>query len=415
MDRHLPADVRRTNGVRGLVRAALPIAGLAIVLTLLPAWLRPSLSRARIRTSVVTAGPMDAVVEATGTVLPEIERVLTTPVDARLLRVLKRAGMTVARGEPVAELDLVETELAWNRLVTEARIADTQASKTRITLERLLADLDGRIERTALTVELLGARADGQERLLDEGLASPHAALEARMAARQAAIELAQLKREREHAERAAALESAGLAYQREALDKQTAQARRLLELGTMRSDRAGVVTWVLSQEGTMVRRGDLIARIADLSSFHVEASVSDVHAARIRPGAPVLVAIDEDVRLAGSITQVAPSVEGGVVRFQVGLRERSHPLLRPDLRVDVMVITSRKARALKVRQGPFDDGSGRVQTFVIRGHRAIRRSIRLGLRGSNEVEAISGVSEGDEVVISDVRDYVHLEELEVR
>jgi HlyD family secretion protein len=415
MDRVLPNDVRRTLTMRRIVRVAAPLAGLAAVLTLLPGWIRPSVGRARIRTAIVQTGPLEAVVTASGTVMPEVERVLASPVDARLLRVLKRAGMPVTAGDPIAELDLSESELAWDRLVTDVRVTDNEASRARLALARSLADLDGRIQRAELNLQLLTARADGQERLFAEGLASRQDAREARLAARQAAIELDQLRRERGHAEGSAALESESLALRREALDRQAAQARRLLDLGTARADRTGVVTWVLSHEGSLVRRGDVLARIADLRSFRVDAAVSDVHAARIRTGTPVRVQINDETRLEGTITDVSPSVEGGIVRFQVGLREYSSPLLRPDLRVDVLVITDRTPRTLKVRQGPFDDASGHAQTFVIRDNRAIRTQVRFGLRGSDEVEVLSGLREGDEVVISDMRDYLHLEELEVQ
>jgi HlyD family secretion protein len=414
MDRELPEDVRRRRTMRRIARVAMPIAGVAAALTLLPGWIRPSVARARLRTAIVEAGPLEAAITASGTVIPEIERVLASPVDARLLRVLRRPGMPVSAGDPVAELDLSESELAWDRLVTDARVTDNEASRARLAVARTLAELDGRLERAELTLQLLTARADGQEKLFAEGLASQQDAREARLAARQAGIELSQLRRERGHVERAATLESEGLTLRREALDRQAAQARRLLERGTARADRTGVVTWVLTQEGSMVRRGDVLARIADLSSFRVDAAVSDVHAARIRAGTAALVQLDEGTRLDGAITEVSPSAEGGIVRFQVGLREHSSAL-RPDLRVDVLVVTDRKRRTLKMRQGPFDDASGNAEVFVVRGSRAIRTSVRFGLRGSGDVEVLSGLREGDEVVISDLRDYLHLEELEVQ
>lgn len=415
MDRVLSDEVKRGDRIRRAAKVLLPVAGVAVVLALLPGWMRPSISRARIRTAVVETGPLAAVIEASGVVMPEIERVLSSPVDARLVRVLRRAGDPVSEGDPVAELDLAESALALDRIVTNAGISSNQQSQARLGLQRSLADLAGRIERKSLELQMLTEKAESAERLFAEGLVSRQGMRDARLAARQADIELTQLRREEDHAEESANLQLQGLALQRGALDKEASQARRLLELATTRSDRSGVVTWVLSQEGSLVRRGEVIARIADLSSFRVDGSVSDLHAARIRVGAQVVVKVNEGVSVDGSISQVAPSVEGGVVRFQVAMRERSHALLRPNLRVDVLVITDRKAHALKVRQGPFDEAGGTARTFVIRGDWARRTTVQFGVRGPEEVEVTSGLVEGDEVVISDMRDYLHLEELEVQ
>ena len=48
--------------------------------------------------------------------VPELERALSSPVDAKLLRLLKRPGAAVRSGEPVAELDLTESRLAIEKL-----------------------------------------------------------------------------------------------------------------------------------------------------------------------------------------------------------------------------------------------------------------------------------------------------------
>ena len=208
-------------------------------------------------------------------------------------------------------------------------------------------------------------------------------------------------------------LQADGLALQRAALDKEAAAARHTLELATTHADRDGILTWILSREGALVRRGEVIARIADLSSFRVDASASDVHSSRIRPGIPVRVIIN-DTPLDGAIAEVLPNVENDVVLFTVALRQGSHPLLRPQMRVEVLVITDRRARTHKVRLGPFADGADRANVFVLRSGRAVRTAVRFGLRSFDEIEVVSGLATGDEVVISDVRDYLHLEELEV-
>jgi HlyD family secretion protein len=414
MDRELSDQTLRKERLKQIARIALPLIALGVVIALLPGWMRPSINRSRIRIATVTAGTLDAVVTASGIVVPSIERVLSNPVEARLLRVLKRPGEAVNVGDPVAELDLGESTLAFETIVTNGRISDNQQSQARLALDTSLADLAGRIERQDLERQMLSEKAGSAAQLFKDGLVSRQALREAELAVRQADLALAQLRRDRENASRAAALQSEQLALERTALAKQADQARRQLELGTTRSDRKGVVTWVLSQEGSLVRRGEVVARIADLSAFRVDGTISDVHAARIRVGSPVTVTIN-DSKLDGTITEVQPTVEGGIVRFTVSLADSSHAMLRPNLRVDVLVITDHRARTLKVRQGTFPEVQGTEYAFVVRGGRAFRTPVRLGLRGFDEVEVVSGVNEGDQVVISDMRDYAHLQELEVQ
>jgi len=49
----------------------------------LGALLKPTITFGRLRTGTVDVGPMTATLSATGTVLPEAERVLASPIDAR--------------------------------------------------------------------------------------------------------------------------------------------------------------------------------------------------------------------------------------------------------------------------------------------------------------------------------------------
>jgi HlyD family secretion protein len=375
--------------------------------------MRPAVNRARIRTARVVTGPVEAVIMASGTVAPEVERVLSSPLDARVLRLLQRPGAHLKRGDPVVELDVSESVLSLDKLVKDLKIKDNEQAQTRLTLERSLVDLDGRLEVKALELQSAQARFEDEAQLFKDGLVSREALRRTELAVKQANIELAQLREERKNAERATAVQLAGLSLERGSLDKEAAQARHLLDLSTTKSDRDGVLTWVVSQEGALVRRGDVIARIADLTSFRVDASVSDLHAGRLRTGMPAVVRVN-DLDLEGTVTEVFPTVENGVLHFTVALAKPSHPGLRPSLRTDVLVITERKPRALRVKRGPFADNAAR-QAFVIRGDRAVRVPIEVGLSGVDDVELLNGAAEGDEIIISDMKDYMHLSEVRIR
>ena len=414
MDRALAMSVQRRNRFRRAAAVALPVVVVVVLVTNLSGWLRPTLHRARIRTAEVTMGPVEAVITAAGLVVPEIERVLSSPLDARVLRILERPGAAVSSGDPVVELDVGESVLALETLVKDLEIKDNEQAQARLSLDEALADLDGLIELKTLEHGSLRAVLDGHRRLWREGLLSRELFRESELAVEVSRIELNRLKAERRSAERATGLELRGLELQRALLENRAAEARRLLDLATTKSDRDGVLTWALAEEGALVRRGDVIARIADLSSFRVDASVSDIHAGRLKVGQPVVVPVGGE-NLGGAIAEVLPAVDDGIVRFTVALDERSHPRLRPNLRAEVLVVTGRRERVRRVERGPFADGSGAHHVLVVRGDRAVRVPVVLGLAGFDAVEVVAGLDEGDEVVISDMRDYLHLEEVKIR
>ena len=115
MDRPLPPEIERRNRLRRIARIAGPIVVIDAVLAALPGWIRPTVTRSRIRTANVIAGPVEAVITAGGTVVPDVERVLSSPLDARVLRILQRPGAQLHQGDPVVELDISESVLALDK------------------------------------------------------------------------------------------------------------------------------------------------------------------------------------------------------------------------------------------------------------------------------------------------------------
>ena len=110
----------------------------------------------------------------------------------------------------------------------------------------------------------------------------------------------------------------------------------------------------MLSQEGALVRRGDVIARIADLRTFRVDATVSDVHAGRSRPGMPVVIRVNEKTRSTARSARFSRRSRTASSASPSRSPTSRTRLLRPNLRVDVLVVTDRRPRALRLRKGPF-------------------------------------------------------------
>jgi HlyD family secretion protein len=415
MDRPLdPAFVQQRRRRRSLGTAAgVSLAGLALVWG--PGLVRPTVSRDRVRTARVDRGPIEAVITASGTVQPEVEQVIASPLDARVLRILKRAGEAVAPGEPIVELDLSAARVALAKLDQDLALKRNAQEKTRLTLQGKLADLQAKWDVKKLQLESARAQLRRHRELSAQGLLSQETLQQSELAEAQSTVELRQLEAERAGAQETTRTELAGVALEAAQLAREREEAGRQLALATTRADRAGVVTWTVTEEGAAVRKGDVVARLADLGSFRVEATVSDVHAQRLAPGLPASVRIQEGQVLEGTVAAVRPAISGGVLSFSVALREKSSPLLRSNLRVEALVVVGRKESTLRLKRGSFAGAEGVHQVFVVQGGRAVRTPVRLGLSGYDALEVLSGLGEGDEAIVSDMRAYEHAREVGLR
>lgn len=405
MDRELDETFRTKRRWRRGLGGVAAVAALGVAFLVLPGFLRPSLARGEVRVGVVDRGPIEAVLSASGTVVPAFEQILSSPIEARVLRVLKRPGATVVAGEELLALDTKGAELDLAKLGDRLAQNANEQRQRQLALDKALGDLAGRIETAQLDADLAAAQAAQSGKLADLGLASAEALRVAEVAAKKAAIVVGQLRRSVDGERRATEAGLASLALDRSILEKEAGEARRQLELATVSAERPGVVTWTVAEEGTAVHRGDMLARLADLGSFRVEATISDVHASRLALGLPVRVALDgED--LAGRLESVHPTIDNGAVRFNVALADPHHQKLRQNLRVDVLVVTGVRPAALRLPKRAAATETGRDSVFVIRGNEAVRRPLRLGVAGALYDEVLAGVAAGDRVILSDLSDF---------
>src|SRR6185436_9870247 len=370
--------------------------------------------RDRIRIGTVDRGPVEGVIEASGTVIPAFEGVLSSPVEARVEKILKRPGEMVKAGEEILKLDTSASRLAFERLQDQLSKKVNEQLQLRLTLEKSLSDLRGRIESGRLDAEAAEYRAEQNRKLRVDGLVSEQTLRASEVEAKKAQIELSQLEQSVRDARRSTEAQLQGLDLDLAILRKDLDEAHRQLDLATTRSDRSGVLTWVVPQEGATIQRGEVIARIADLDSYRVEATVSDIHASRLRPGMPVRVVLDGKRLVNGRLSQIYPTIENNAVKFTAELADPRHAELRNNLGVDVLVVTGSRANALRVPKSSFLQGGVIQKVFVVQGDQAVRRDVRLGVSGYDHSEVLDGLSEGDEIILSDMKDYLHLEKVKI-
>jgi HlyD family secretion protein len=412
MDLVIAPEVRKRRLLkRGAIIVAVLVLLGALAVTALER-VRPSIRRSELQTARVTRGSVEATLQGGGIVVPITEQVVSSPLEARVLRATRRAGDRVRTGDELLALDTASARLEAERLDDRLAQRRSETAQLRLRLDETIATVEAQLEQRALDAQILHYTAEQKEKLRTSGLIAEQDALAAAAAAKKSDIELRQLREALIRARRSREVQLAAAATDEEIAVRERDESKRQLDLAMLRAARDGVVTWILTEEGSTVRRGDVVARIADLSAYRVAGTISDVHAPRLAAGMPAIVKIGE-LSLPGSIESVDPRIENGVAKFFVRLSEPAHAALRNNLRVDVSLVTGRGTSSLVVRRGALGRTSAN-EAFVIRGGDAVRVPDRVGVAGDDAIEITSGLREGDEVVISDMSDFEGIEKVRI-
>ena len=416
MDRPIdPAFLRRQRGKR-VAYSAMGLAALIWIAVWLPSWIRPVLDPNRIRTAQVQWGAVEETIAASGTVVPQFEQIIFSPVNTRLVRILQKPGAMLKQGQFIVELDLNAARLEVEKRAEELALTQNRRTQLELDKRKKQSDLETRWRLKNLEFQRFKTRTAQLRQLKGIGAVSGEELSQARLQEQRAEIELQQLQADRSNLVESTEAQLEALQLEMNILEREGEEARRRLERAVIRADRDGVLTAIAPEVGASIHQGQEIARIADLSSFRVNVTVSDIHARRLQEGLWVRLRINEEEYVKGHIARILPTVAGGTIQLEVELEDSAHALLRPNQRVDAYIVTARKGRALRLKRGPFINGrSGLHEVFVVRGQIAVKTEVRIGIANFEYYEVEEGLLDGDEVIISDVKDYLHLDEVQVK
>ncbi|MDQ2771122.1 MAG: HlyD family efflux transporter periplasmic adaptor subunit [Bacteroidota bacterium] len=374
--------------------------------------LKPGLGRNDILTATVEMGEVEASLTAAGTVIPGREAVLTSPIQSSIRRVLLAVGARVQPGQTIVELDKELANSSLAKLDDEQLRNQNKNSQLQLNLERSLNDLRSQARVQAVKVRSLQSALRDEQQLLKIGGGTAENVRQAELNLTVAQLEADRLTRQIQTQQRSNAADVRELGYTVSMQQRSIAELAGKLRQADISSRQAGVLTWVNDNLGSTVQAGDALARVADLSSFRVRATISDTYADALHVGDAVKLRIN-DLDLRGTVASISPSVEKGVVTFFAQLDNPHHPALRPNLRADVFVITRAHHGVLRVKNGPFYQGGKEQPVFVLTNDgRVMRRTARFGDSNFDFVQIVGGLRAGEEIVVSDMKEHLETPEL---
>jgi len=379
-------DTTRVTGSRAR-RVALA-AGVVLALAGLAWFGATSRQPPAVRTAVARAAGepgAGSVLDASGYVTARRQATVSAKITGKIVEVLIEEGMRVEEGAVLARLD--DTEAEAQLLLAEAQLtaARSQLGEIRAQLEQ--AERDHARQRALFDKQFVAEQA------LDAARAQRDM-LSARLAAAGEQIKVAQ---------------------------ESLAVARVQMDNTIVRAPFAGVVIAKAAQPGEMIspisagggftRTG--IGTIVDMDSLEIQVDVNEAFINRVRPGQPVEATLNAypEWKIPGAVIAIIPTADRSkaTVKVRIAITGKDARIV-PDMGVRVAFLDPPPARSAAPRtaapavlvpnEAVRADGEKGV-IFVYADGKVERRSVRLGRTVGRSRQVLSGLRDGERVVLS--------------
>jgi HlyD family secretion protein len=393
------AQLRRRTHIALAISAVL-LAGACVSVWALNRVLRPSVASADIVVAQVRRGNVDNTIEAAGVVIPVHEEVVTSPGASRIARVHAKPGQQVRAGELLLELDDRTIRLALEALKEQLAQQDNRVVTLRLEMEQKLKQTASAIELLEIDLQAARVRHERNQKLRTSGIVSGEDLMTAELNVKRAGIGLRQQRELLLDTRRGTASAIAAAGLQQAILQKQIVQQEVLLAQTRVCAPFAGMLTFLVEEAGASVAAGQLVARVAELNNYRVEATLSDFHASLLASGQAVHI-VQNGASLDGTIHTVLPEIQNGTIKLLVDLARPHDAMLRNKMRVDVHVVTARRANVLVLDSVGAFNGRGAQEAFAVRDAVATKTMLTLGAGDGRVVEVATGAREGDAFIVS--------------
>ncbi|MEM6321696.1 MAG: HlyD family efflux transporter periplasmic adaptor subunit [Bacteroidota bacterium] len=413
MDRAVPEQITRQHQLKNATWGVLMVGVILVGFYYFRSALTTSLEATTFRTAIAEEGRMENTLTATGEVLPAFEQVIVSPIRAAVQEVLVPVGSRVQPNQPLLALNKEFALLQQEKLQDQLALQQNSLVQLKLQLDKNLYDLTINNDIKGLRIDGLRADLEDAKRLVSIGGGTAEAVEKVKLNLKIAQLEKKQLENDLRYKQQSVTSDLKEVELQLAIQSKNLQEFSRKLEQAEVVANRAGVLTWVNENIGTTVSEGEILARVANLESFRVEGAISDVYGEKIHLGQSAIVRInDEDLR--GQITNIKPTVTDGVIQFIVQLETPNHELLRPNLKVEIFLVTQSRTKTIRVANGPQFKGRKQQDIYVLENGVAKRRTVNIGLTNFDYVEVLDNLQAGEEVIITDMKDYAHLAEVVV-
>ena len=378
------------------------VGGITFVLAKLkPA--APTLDRSTAVIDTVKRGQMLREVRGNGTLVPQVTRWVPAPAEGRVEKILVQAGVEVGAGTVIVELSNPQMEQQALDAEFQVKAAQADQESLRVRLESENMTQQSAIATINAEYSQAKIQLDTDEVLAKQGLV-PDLLLKI------SRVKVQDLANRLKVEQQRLAISGRSTTAQIKAQESRIQQLRALAKLKKdqvdalkVRAGTNGVLQVVAVQEGQQVAPGVNIARVADPASLKAELKIPETQIKDVRIGQPVAVDTRNGI-IQGQVSRIDPAAREGTFVVDAELIGPLPGSARPDLSVDGTIELERLNNVLYVGRPAFGQGQQTVGMFRLTpdGQEAVRTQVALGRSSVSTIEILSGLKEGDQVILSD-------------
>jgi HlyD family secretion protein len=400
-------DIKAKKNRRRIVTIAVAIVVLAgvtfAVMRLKPA--APTVERSVVWTDTVKRGNLIRQVRGNGTLVPREDAIREIPAQtaATVTRILVLPGSNVKADTVLMELsDPLVTQQAVDAKLALSE-AEADLKNTQVQLQSTLSTQKATAATTNADYETAKRQASTDEALYKLGVVSGITA--------QASQSKAEgLTTQNQMQQNVVSINEKALETQLAVAQAKVDQARAMFQLKQQQLDAlrvkagiSGVLTDLPMAVGKQVTPGTMLAKVVVKNQLKAALNIPETQARDIQTGQPAAIDTHNGI-IDGTVQRIDPGVHNGTVTVDVALNGFVEGE-RPDLSVDGQIDLQRLSNVLYVGRPAFGNEDSTISLFKLSpdGKTATRAPVKVGRASVNAIQVLSGLHEGDTVILSDM------------
>jgi HlyD family secretion protein len=366
-----------------------------------------AVDRASVVTDTVKLGTLSRSISASGALAPQEVHIVAAVQPGTVESIFAKPGAYVTAQTPIANLSNPDLDAA----TVAARSSVDVAEADLISAEQQ-AKAAALVQRSAYTSAQAQAEMDQTNLSVDEQL--HRQGYIADYTYRIGLIKATQSKAQFVLAHSQIGVDAAEQNAKIAAAQAELAQAQAQLQAKeaeidslVVRARTAGIVQSVAVDPGARVDAGTELARVADQHDLKAVLQVPEGQVHSVNIGMPALINTGNGT-VTGHVARIAPSAEDGSVAVDVSFAEALPAGARPDLNVDGTIELQTLREVLSIARPTEAADNATVSLYKVdpRTSLARRVQVRLGVGSTDRIEVLTGLTAGEEVIVSDTSAY---------